>query len=135
MGCGLEQGKGTDDVGNGHRRAAVRSVLAARNRAVNQVAGSGQIDGVYAIVAESGEIVVLRRRGDDDNIGEVVAARIDGSRVNVIAPAVGTAVAGRDHENVPGLPRCVDGVVQRLTVRPAGPAIVADFRRPWLRRS
>ena len=107
----------------GHRGAVEADVLAARPGAENARARRGQIHRCRAEAAEVRQLVAHVRRRDGHDVGNVVAAGIMGSQV-----VVRGRIARRGHEQVALRAGHLDGVVQRLAVGAAAPAVVAQAR-------
>ncbi len=64
------------DMRAGHRRAAVETVPPAGQRAVDVLAGRGQVDARHAVVAEQRELVQVGRGRHGDDVVEIVRRRI-----------------------------------------------------------
>jgi hypothetical protein len=70
-----------------------RIVLFAGHGAEDPHTGSAQVDRTGSVVRERRELVAAVRRGDAENVGRTVAARVPGNGV-----VVGAVVPGREDE-------------------------------------
>src|SRR5262249_28393445 len=105
-----DQGDHSGYLRGGHRRPAVRPVLAVRQRAQNVHAGGGQIHGRRPVVREEGELVVRVCRGDRDDVVRVKSGREVAGQV-----VVARIVAGCGDEDVADVRGVSNGLlVQRV---------------------
>ena len=113
------QGSHAGYVRRGHAGPRIGGVAAARNGAVDRDARRGQVDRRGTIAAEIGEIVVMVGGRHREHVGQIIIGGI--MRVGIVVTG---AVAGRRHEEDPGVAAGLNGVVHRRTIPAASPAIV-----------
>src|SRR5262245_34467455 len=100
-----DQRNDAGDVRRRHRRAAEQTVLSAGLRAENVHTGRGQLHAAGAEVGKGGELIVVVRGGDGDDVVGVEAGRV--KRLDVV---VARAVAGAGDKDV----AVIGGVADRL---------------------
>ena len=103
----------------GHRSPAHRRVRIVEIGTQHIHARRGQVDRRSPVIGERGQRVVVVRRGDRDDVGQVVARWIVGRRVESVAalPAAAT-------NNMPASPLAVIASHESLRSRAATPAVV-----------
>src|SRR5260221_10445213 len=112
------EGQRAGDHRRGHGGPAGGQVAAVHPGALNVLARRGEIDRPGPVIRVAGEAVAAVGGGDGDDIVAVVAGRVTGAGVEIVALMVAAAIArGRD-DDVSMLAGVADRIGERLVVGP-----------------